>query len=138
MNKRKAILLPILSTLAILAFLSFIPAASAADEPAKDHSMLQMIMEGGPLIMLIWVCIFGTSTAMVTFIIQLFLILRDEALAPQALVGSLRDNIAAGNYQEAGEICRANKAYAAKVLQSALERIGRGKEAVEIALEDGG
>ncbi len=138
MNKRKAILLPILSTLAILAFLSFIPAASAADEPAKDHSMLQMIMEGGPLIMLIWVCIFGTSTAMVTFIIQLFLILRDEALAPQALVGSLRDNIAAGNYQEAWEICRANKAYAAKVLQSALERIGRGKEAVEIALEDGG
>ena len=75
---------------------------------------------------------------MVTFIIQLFLTLRDEQLAPKALVDSLQATIRAGNYQEAWEICRANKAYIARVLKGALERVGRGKDAVENALIEHG
>jgi biopolymer transport protein ExbB len=75
---------------------------------------------------------------MLTFIIQLFIVLRDEQLAPSALVESLQTTIQAGNYQEAWEICRANKAYVAQVLKGALERLGRGKEAVETALIEHG
>lgn len=108
-------------------------AAPAADAPAQ-MSILQTILHGGPLIIMIWICILGTSMVMVTFIIQLFLVLRDESLAPKALVASLKNAIDAGNYQEAWEICRANKVYIANVLQGALERLGRGKEAVETAL----
>lgn len=133
MKNRRSALLPVLSGLLLLACA---PLACAAED--GEHSILQTILSGGPLIMLIWLCIFGTSTVMVTFIIQQFLALRDEALGPKALVESLSSNISAGNYQEAWEICRANKAYVAKVLQGALERIGRGKEAVEIALIEHG
>jgi len=97
-----------------------------------------MILDGGPLIIFIWICILATSTIMVTFIIQLYLNLRDESLGPKALVESLDATISAGNYQEAWEICRVNKAYVAQVLKGALERIGRGKDAVEIALVEFG
>nr|HRJ72363.1 MotA/TolQ/ExbB proton channel family protein [Terrimicrobiaceae bacterium] len=106
--------------------------------PAESHSILQTIIDGGPLIIMIWLCILGTSIVMVTFIIQLFITLRDEQLAPKALVESLHATILAGNYQEAWEICRANKAYVALVLKGALERLGRGKDAVETALIEHG
>jgi biopolymer transport protein ExbB len=105
---------------------------------AESHTILETIASGGPLIVLIWVAILGTSVIMVTFIIQLFLTLRDEQLAPKALLDSLQATIRAGNYQEAWEICRANKAYIARVLKGALERIGRGKDAVENALIEHG
>ena len=127
---------PLLSLL-LLALTS--PLALAADgAPPMNMNIIQTILHGGPLIILIWFCILGTSMAMMTFIIQLFLMLRDEQLAPATLVESLRNTIHAGNYQEAWEICRANKAYIALVLKGSLERLGRGKEAVETALIEHG
>ncbi len=110
----------------------------AADGAPKSMSVLQTILHGGPLIIMIWLAILTTSIVMVTFIIQLFLTMRDEQLAPKALEESLATTIQAGNYQEAWEICRANKAYIAKVLRGALERLGRGKDAVENALIEHG
>jgi len=110
----------------------------AAAATHESHSILKTIMDGGPLLMVVWLCILATSVTMVTFIIQLFISVRDEQLTPKALVESLRSTIHAGNYQEAWEICRANKAYVAQVLKGALERIGRGKEAVETALVEHG
>lgn len=108
-----------------------------ADAPAQ-MSILQTILHGGPLIIMIWIAILATSIVMVTFIIQLFIQVRDEALAPKALVDSLHNTLKAGNYQEAWEICKANKVYIAQVLKGALERLGRGKEAVETALIEHG
>jgi biopolymer transport protein ExbB len=112
--------------------------AEAPEALQKQMSILDTILHGGPLIVMIWISILGVSIVMVTFIIQLFLSLRDEKLQPKALVESLRATIEAGNYQEAWEICRANKAYIANVLKGALERLGRGKEAVEISLAEYG
>jgi biopolymer transport protein ExbB len=131
--------IPALWLLALASLLLIAPDAAAAEgDTPESMSILETILHGGPLIIFIWICILGTSTAMVTFIIQLFLILRDESLAPKALVESLQSTLAAGNYQEAWEICRANKAYIALVLKGALERLGRGKDAVEVALVEHG
>ena len=129
-----SLLLPLL----LLALTS--PLALAAEGGGHEESMniIQTIMKGGPLIVMIWLGILGTSMTMMTFIIQLFMTMRDEQLAPKALVESLESTILAGNYQEAWEICRANKAYIAQVLKGALERLGRGKEAVETALVEHG
>lgn len=116
------------------------PFARAAEEGASAESMsiIETILHGGPLIVFIWICILATSVTMVTFIIQLFLQLRNEVVAPKALVDSLRNSIQSGNYQEAWEICKANKAYLALVLSGALERLGRGKEATELAIIEHG
>ncbi len=126
--------------LSLLLFAVTSPLALAAEGSAAPENMniIQTILHGGPLIIMIWLCILGTSMVMLTFIIQLFVVLRDEQLAPRALVDSLQSTIHAGNYQEAWEICRANKAYIAQVLKGSLERLGRGKEAVETALIEHG
>jgi len=103
----------------------------AADKPPDQMSIIETILHGGPLIVMIWICILGTSMILVTFTIQLFMTLRGENLAPKALMESLKSTVEAGNYQEAWETCKANKAYVAKVLQGALERLGRGQDAVQ-------
>ena len=84
-----------------LAALLLIPAFSgfaeeaAADAPHKE-TIFQTITQGGPLIIMIWLAIVGTSVTMVTFIIQNILTLREAKLAPPPLVQSLHDTIAAG------------------------------------------
>ena len=94
-----------------------------------------MILHGGPLIIMIWLAIVATSIVMVTFIIQLFLQVRRQSLAPKALVAALDESLKNGNFQEAWETCQANsKTYIAAVLGGALERIGRGKDATDTAL----
>lgn len=131
-TRRLSFLLPLL----LLALTS--PLALAQEKAPESMNIIQTILHGGPLIVLIWICILGTSITMMTFIIQLFIVMRDDQLAPPDLVQSLQTTIQAGNYQEAWEICRANKAYVAQVLKGALERLGRGKDAVEIALVEHG
>ena len=112
--------------------------AAAAEAPAS-MSILETILHGGPLIIMIWICILVTSVVMVTFIIQLFLTLRDDVLAPQPLISALQNSISAGNYQEAWEIGKANsKAYVGSVIAGGLERIGRGKDATETTLIEHG
>jgi len=101
---------------------------------AKDHSIIDMILDGGPLIMFIWFCILVTSMVMVTLIIKLFLSFRVPALAPSGLVASIREAIGAGNYQEAWEIANVNKPYYARVMRGVLERLGLGKEVTENAI----
>ncbi|MGA0849227.1 MAG: MotA/TolQ/ExbB proton channel family protein, partial [Chthoniobacterales bacterium] len=109
--------------------------ARAADAEGGSTSIIEMILHGGPLIIMIWLAIVATSIVMVTFIIQLFLQVRRQSLAPKALVGALDESLKAGNFQEAWETCQANaKTYIAAVLGGALERIGRGKDATETAL----
>ena len=109
-----------------------------AQEAAKQESVFSAIIHGGPLIIFIWLCILATSTIMVTLIIQLANSLKKEKLAPPPLVDSLRQLIVSGNYQEAWETCNANRNYFANVLKSGLNRIGRGKEAVESSLAEHG
>lgn len=109
--------------------------ARAADAEGGSTSVIEMILHGGPLIIMIWIAIVATSIVMVTFIIQLFLQVRRQSLAPKALVAALDESLKNGNFQEAWETCQANsKTYIAAVLGGALERIGRGKDATDTAL----
>ena len=119
----------------LLAGLFAASSARAADPEGGSTSIIEMILHGGPLIIMIWLAIVATSVVMVTFIIQLFLQVRRQSMAPKALVSALDESLKAGNFQEAWETCQANaKTYIAAVLGGSLERIGRGKEATETAL----
>lgn len=116
----------------------FAEEAAAGGEDESQKSVFQVIWSGSWLIKLVWLSILGTSITMVTFVVQGLLTLRPHRLAPPPLVESLHQTIAAGNYQEAWEVCNANKNYLANVLKAALSRIGRGKVAVEDALTEHG
>lgn len=76
------------------------------------------------------------SVCMVWFGIEGFVILRTRKLAPPTLVARLREAFKAGNYQEAWNICKANKCFLSNVLANGLERIGRSKDAVEFVIEE--
>jgi biopolymer transport protein ExbB len=118
-----------------LAFIASAPSALAAGGDPGSTSIIQMILHGGPLIIMIWIAIVLTSVVMVTFIIQLFIQVRRQTLAPKPLVEALDQSLRAGNYQEAWMTCRENpKVYVCGVLGGTLERIGRGKDATETAL----
>jgi biopolymer transport protein ExbB len=96
-------------------------------------SLIESILRGGPLIVIVWVCILATATVIAALVVRLFWIVRSSRLAPPAVIELLQTAIDAGNYQEAWEICHANKSYVTVVLESALERLGDGREAFETA-----
>ena len=123
---------------ALMTATAFAQEAEGEAPVEEGHSLLETILAGGPLVIAIWIAIILTSVIMVTFIVQNILQLRKDKIAPPPLVESLRQTIAAGNYQEAWEICNANNNYLCNVLKSALTRIGRGKAAVEEAIIEHG
>jgi biopolymer transport protein ExbB len=61
--------------------------------------------------------------------------LRAKKMVPPALVARLKEILASGNYQEAWTTCQANPCFLSTVLAAGLERIGRGKEAVDFGVE---
>jgi len=126
------------SLLTLLGLVAFPALGLAADAATGEHKVIDIILEGGPLIIGIWLCIIGTSVVMVTLIIQNSMQLRKDKLAPPPLVQALQQTIQSGNYQEAWATCSANKNYLANVLKAGLSRIGRGKEAVESAVAEHG
>ena len=132
----KAILRRIVPLLLLTLLLPVSALAAEAGGQEGGQSVLHVIMSGGPLIMVIWVAILGTSITMVTFVIQNIITMQRNKLAPPPLAAQLRETIAAGNYQEAWAISKANSNYLGNVLKAGLERIGRGKEAVESALAE--
>jgi biopolymer transport protein ExbB len=113
-------------------------AAAAAPAAPKERTVFQTIMASGPLGMAIWCAILAASVTMVTFVIQNILSLRNDRLAPPPLITSLKQVLDAGNYQEAWEICNANRNYLANTLKAGLERIGRGKDVFDDALAEHG
>ncbi len=113
-------------------------AAAAPTGAPKEKTVFQTILGSGPLGVTIWVAILGASVTMVTFVIQNILTLRNDRLAPPPLVNSLRQVLGDGNYQEAWEICNANRNYLANTLKAGLERIGRGKDVFDNALAEHG
>lgn len=112
--------------------------SAGAGAPPAERSVLETILGSGPLGIAIWCAILGASITMVTFVIQNLMTLRNERLAPKPLVSSLSQVIAAGNYQEAWEICNANRNYLANTLKAGLERVGRGKDMFDDALSEHG
>lgn len=110
----------------------------AAEKAAAPKTVIELILHGGPLIILIWICILATSIVMVTFIIQNIMTLKADKLAPPPMVDALKQAVHSGNYQEAWETCKANDNYLANVLRSGLERLGRGKDTFEDAMAEAG
>ncbi|HSI86933.1 MAG: MotA/TolQ/ExbB proton channel family protein [Candidatus Methylacidiphilales bacterium] len=116
------------------------PAAGATPAPGGEHAagehggnktVVQIFNEGG---FVMWLLLLA-SILTLTFTVEGFVKLNSKKLAPPALVARLKEAISAGNYQEAWTVCKANPCFISAVLSEALERVGRGKDAVEYAAE---
>jgi biopolymer transport protein ExbB len=108
------------------------PDATAAAASQTPTTLTQLFVQGGPVmyaLVLASICVFW-------FTGEGFYTLRAGKLAPKALIARLREAFSSGNYQEAWKICRSNKCFLSNVLGAGLERVGRGKDAVEFAVEE--
>jgi biopolymer transport protein ExbB len=105
------------------------PAAAPAPEPT---TLTQLFLQGGPVMYALTIA----SICVVWFTAEGFFTLRAGKLAPKALIARLREAFSSGNYQEAWNICQSNKCFLSNVLGAGLERVGRGKDAVEFATEE--
>lgn len=132
----QSILLTILALGMVLAFPSQILAQEEAAEAAKSVTFISIFFnfkDAAAKATVMWILLI-MSVIMLTFTIQLAVNLRIAKLVPPAVVALLRDALAAGDYQKAWEICRANPCYLSRIFGGALERIGRGREAVEASV----
>jgi biopolymer transport protein ExbB len=108
-------------------------ATGAGGAPAAEPTTLtQLFVQGGPVMYALLIA----SVCVVWFTGEGFYALRVGKLAPKAVVARLREAFSTGNYQEAWNICQSNKCFLSNVLGAGLERIGRGKDAVEFAIEE--
>lgn len=105
---------------------------AAAPAAAKATTFSDMLSEGG----FVMYILAGASVCLVWFTMEGFVILRAKKLAPPALIARIREAFKAGNYQEAWNICKANRCFLSNVLANGLERIGRSKDAVEFIVEE--
>jgi len=112
------------------------PADASSNAPAttagSDTTLTALFLQGGPVMYALVIA----SVCVVWFTGEGFFQLRAGKLAPKALIARLREAFSSGNYQEAWNICQSNKCFLSNVLAAGLERIGRGKDAVEFALEE--
>lgn len=109
------------------------PADGAATPKGTEATTIPQFLAQGGVVM--WF-LGAASVCVVWFTTEGFMTLRPRKLAPPALVARLREAISSGNYQEAWNICKTNRCFLSSVLGSALERIGRNKDAVEFAIEE--
>jgi biopolymer transport protein ExbB len=107
-------------------------AAPAAAAPVKATTLGEMLYQGGFVMYILAVA----SVCLVWFTAEGFVILRAAKLAPPALIARIKEAFKAGNYQEAWNICKANKCFLSNVLGNGLERVGRSKDAVEFIVEE--
>jgi len=110
-------------------------AAGANETPVaetKATTLGEMLFQGGFVMYILG----AASVCVVWFTAEGFVILRAKKLAPPALIARIREAFKAGNYQEAWNICKANRCFLSNVLGNGLERIGRSKDAVEFIVEE--
>ena len=105
---------------------------TAPAAPPKATTLGDMISQGGFVMYILGIA----SVCLVWFTIEGFVILRAKKLAPPALIARLKEAFKAGNYQEAWNICKANRCFLSNVLGNGLERVGRNKDAVEFIVEE--
>jgi biopolymer transport protein ExbB len=105
---------------------------TGAPAPTKATTLSDMLYQGGFVMYILAVA----SVCLVWFTVEGFVILRAKKLAPPALIARIREAFKAGNYQEAWNICKANRCFLSNVLGNGLERVGRNKDAVEFIVEE--
>jgi biopolymer transport protein ExbB len=104
-----------------------VPIDSAAGATLGDF-----IGHAGPVL---WICVL-LGAVVTALAVEGFLKFRFRSLVPSEEHAQLAAFFAAGSYMEAWEYCRARSSFFCTVAASGLERIARGRDAVEFALED--
>jgi biopolymer transport protein ExbB len=126
--------------LACAALLSLTPAVLAAapqgDQAAKDDSMslLGLIKASG---LIGWI-ICAVSVVALAVVIENFLSLRRDKLAPPELIDEVQSLFDEGRYQEAMELCEGEQNLFARVCSAGIGKIGHSFDTIQAAIQEMG
>lgn len=104
-----------------------------AAEGGKDTKFYEIFTDfknNAAKAIVMWILLLS-SVVMLGLIVELFIRLRSAKLAPPAVVALLRDALVSGNYQQALEICNANKCFLTAVMGPAIRSVTAGRHAVD-------
>jgi len=123
--------MPKVRSFLLFAFL-WVPALMAEGDAVHNETYWDTFNKGG---IVMWILLLA-SILIMAFTIEAFIKIRVGRLAPAAVLAQLRDAIVSGNYPLAYQVCTANQCYLGRIVQAGLDRLGRGREAVEQAVGD--
>ena len=99
---------------------------------SESQTFWQLFRQGG---FMMWVMLVVSIFAM-SLIIESALKLRLNLVSPPEVFNQLKTLIAQGNYQEAWRVANAQPSPLSRVVAAGLQRLGRGEETVNTALEE--
>ena len=108
------------------------PAAKVEKKAGGDKTFWQVIQQGGFMMIPLGL----TSVTMIALVIDGFMRLRNDKLAPPALVEQVRSQFRTGDYNGAYQSCRTNLTVFTNVVRVGLGMLSHGREACERAMED--
>jgi biopolymer transport protein ExbB len=121
-------------TLVLLLLVSLAPVLTAQDAAKVEGSMtLSDVLKGGGTVG--WIII-GLSVIGLALIIDNYVNMRKQKLAPPEVVDEIEALIEAGEYQEAMELCEAEPSYFTNIVAAGLPRLNASFEAMEKAVEE--
>ncbi len=101
-------------------------------EEVEKKSLIFYLKQGGMTVLMLGII----SVFMLTIIMDGFYNMREVKMAPEPLFARLKQSLAAGNFQEAWEICKANPCFMSNIFRLGLERVGKGEDSMEMAIEE--
>jgi len=106
----------------------------AQDDAAKDDgaSFIDAIQQAGAIGYLIILM----SVVAMALIIEHFMTLKREKLAPPEVIDEVEELFQDGNYQEALEACEANPCFFSNVTAAGIRKLGHPFETIEKSIED--
>lgn len=103
---------------------------AAAEGGAHGDTFMDLFLMSGPVGWLLLV----SSILIMAFAIEAVIKIRIARLAPPAVYAQLKDAFVSGNYPQALQVCGSNPCYLSRIVQSGIERLGRGRDAAEKAM----
>jgi len=103
----------------------------AAGAGAHSMSLYNIVFKSGWFGLLVWLTLLGSSIVSLALIVDSFLTIRDEKIAPPALVESVRSAIEQGNLMEAIERCDVSLTPLGRILKAGFMNVQEGFEVVQ-------
>ncbi len=123
------------ATMSVFASFLFVTAAAAqaAPEETARPSMMEDIMKNAGLI---GILIMVLSVIALALIIEHFMSLKREKLAPPHLIDEIEALFDEGKFQDAVEVCEAEPSYLTDVISSGLGKMGHGFDTIQTSMEE--
>jgi biopolymer transport protein ExbB len=125
---------PVLS-FAFIAYASAAPVLAQAESAAKESKSIGDLIKASGVI---GFCIIALSIVALAIIIENFVSLKRDKLAPPELIDEIQALFDEGQFQEAMELCENEPTYFTRVCGAGISKIGHSFDTIEKSLEEMG